>query len=161
MIPLEIQSEPIIPKIEVMDVEAQVEDLWTTPIREYIVGGVLPADREEARKLKYKAAHYVTYDGILYKRGFNKPLLKCISGNECMYIMREVHEGICGNHNSGASLAHKILRQGFYWPTLKKDAYEFARACDSSQRFANNITNPAAPLKPMSSPWPFAVWGID
>ena len=54
VIPLEIQSEPSIPKIEVMDVEVQNEDSWMTPIKKYIVEGVLPVDKEEARKLKYK-----------------------------------------------------------------------------------------------------------
>ena len=75
--------------------------------------------------------------------------------------MREVHEGICGNHSGGASLAHKILRQGYYWPTLHKDAHAFAKACDSCQRFSNTNKNPAVPLKTLTSPWPFAVWGID
>ncbi|XP_063941290.1 uncharacterized protein LOC135149493 [Daucus carota subsp. sativus] len=29
-------------------------------------------------------------------RGFNSPLLKCIDGEECNYIMWEIYEGICG-----------------------------------------------------------------
>ena len=161
VIPLEIQHQPSIPKIEVMDVEADETNLWTTPIHEYIANGTLPTDKDEARKLRYKAAQYVIYDGILYKRGFNRPLLRCVAGVRCEYIMREVHEGICGNHSGGASLAHKILRQGYYWPTLHKDAHAFARACDSCQRFSNTNKSPAVPLKTLTSPWPFAVWGID
>ena len=114
VIPLEIQYQPSIPKIEVLDVEVGESDLWTTPIQEYIANRTLPTDKDEARKLRYKAAQYVIYDGILYKRGFNRPLLRCVAGIRCEYIMREVHEGICGNDSGGASLAHRIRRQGYY-----------------------------------------------
>lgn len=157
VIPLEIQLQPSIPKVEVMEVEVQKENLWTTPIKEFIINGTLPSEKDEARRLRYNAAQYMIYDGILYKKGFNRPLLRCIAGDECLYIMREVHESICGNHAGGTSLAHKILHQGYFWPTLRKDAHKFAKACDSCQRFANVNSNPAVPLKTLSSPWPFAV----
>ncbi|XP_074346702.1 uncharacterized protein LOC141685507 [Apium graveolens] len=84
----------------------------------------------EARRLRYQAAKYVEYDGVLYKRGFNQPLLRCVDREEGNYILREVHEGICGNHSGGGSLAFKVLRQGYYWPTMREDAFNFVRACD-------------------------------
>ncbi|XP_074347636.1 uncharacterized protein LOC141686502 [Apium graveolens] len=55
----------------------------------------------------------------------------------------------------------KVLRQGYYWPTMKEDATNFVRACDRCQRFANYSSMPATLLTPMVSPWPFAMWGID
>ncbi|XP_074346802.1 uncharacterized protein LOC141685606 [Apium graveolens] len=61
----------------------------------------------------------------------------------------------------GSSLAQKILRQGYFWPTIKKDAFEFSRACDKYQRYANYYNSPMAPLKSLMSPWPLAMWGID
>lgn len=114
--------------------------------------GVLLEDKEEARKLRYKVARYTMYDDSLYKRGFNQPLLRCIAYDECEYITREVHEGIHGKHEGGTSLAQKILRQGYYWSSLKIDAYKFARACNHCQRYANFITNPAVELRPIVSP---------
>ena len=143
VIPLEIQYQPSIHKIELLNVEVEESDLWTTPIHEHIANGTLLGDKDEARKLRYKVAQYVIYDGVLYRRGFNCPLLRCVAGIRCEYIMCEVHEGICGNHSEGASLAHKILRQGYYWPTLYKDAHAFAKPCDSCQRVSNTNKNPA------------------
>ena len=35
------------------------------------------------------------------------------------------------------------------------------RKCDQSQRFAPNIRQPGGVLNPLSSPWPFAQWGLD
>ncbi|XP_017239882.1 uncharacterized protein LOC108212672 [Daucus carota subsp. sativus] len=113
VIRLEVQEVPSIPELDAMEVADGVKhQTWMMPIWEFINEGKLPEDKVEARRLRYKAARYVEYDGKLYKRGFNQPLLKCIDGDECTYVLREVHEGICGNHSGGNSLAMKILRQG-------------------------------------------------
>ncbi|XP_074356320.1 uncharacterized protein LOC141696023 [Apium graveolens] len=61
--------------------------------------GAVPEDKLQARRLRYQAAKYVEYDGILYKRGFNQPLLRCVDIEEGNYILREVHEGIYDNHS--------------------------------------------------------------
>ena len=44
---------------------------------------------------------------------------------------------------------------------MRSDAFNFARACDKCQRFANFTNSPATSLTSMTSPWPFAMWGID
>ncbi|XP_074336852.1 uncharacterized protein LOC141674025 [Apium graveolens] len=136
-------------------------DTWMTHIYNYIRAGTLSEDKLQARRLCYQAAKYVEYDGVLYKRGFNQPLLRCVDMEEGNYIFREVHEGICGNHSGGGSLALKILRQGYYWPTMKEDAFKFIRACDRFQRFANYLDTPTTSVTFSVSPWPFVMWGID
>ena len=34
----------------------------------------------------------------LYKRGFSTTYLKCVDEGEAKYILKEIHEGICGDH---------------------------------------------------------------
>ncbi|XP_074342397.1 uncharacterized protein LOC141679939 [Apium graveolens] len=160
-IPLKIQEIPSIPEIEIMQVDEAPKKTWMAPILAYIHKGTLPEDKFKARRLRYQAARYVMYDEVLYKRRFNQPLLRCVDKEEGNYILREVHEGIYGNHSGGSSLAMKVLRQGYYWPTMKEDATNFIRACDRCQRFANYSSMPSTLLTPMVSPWPFAMWGID
>ncbi|XP_074378159.1 uncharacterized protein LOC141719681 [Apium graveolens] len=123
-----------------------------TTILAYIHKGALPEDKSKARRVRYQAARYVMYDKVLYKRGFNQPLLRYVDEEEGNYILREVHQGICGNHSGGNSLAMKILCQGYYWPMMKEDAANFVRTCDRCQRFANYSSMPAKPLTPMVSP---------
>ena len=53
--------------------------------------------------------------------------------------MREVHEGICGNHSGSRSLVHKLVQTGYYWATMQKDAQTYVKACDKCQRFSNII----------------------
>ena len=71
VIPLGIQKQPSVPEAELMIIEAIEVPTWITPILDYLREGTLPEDRAEARKLKYRAARYVNYEGALYKRGFN------------------------------------------------------------------------------------------
>uniref|UniRef100_A0A2N9ET33 Uncharacterized protein n=1 Tax=Fagus sylvatica TaxID=28930 RepID=A0A2N9ET33_FAGSY len=62
---------------------------------------------------------------------------------------------------SARSLVHKLVRAGYYWPTMQKDAVSYVRACDKCQRFGNLIHSPPETLTPMTAPWPFAQWGLD
>ena len=61
------------------------------------------------------------------------PLLKYATPSEVKYIIREIHEGTCGNHAGGQSLAFKALRQGYYWLTMKIDCTEYALKCNKCQ----------------------------
>jgi hypothetical protein len=90
-------------------------DDWRTPIIEYITKGSLPKDTREAKKLVQKASQYTVIEGQLFRRGLLIPLLKCIGPSEVWYILTEVHEGSCGHHIRGKSLARKSLRAGYFW----------------------------------------------
>ena len=129
---------------------------WTTLIVSYLKDRTLPDGKEAARKLKVQAARFVLIKDVLYKRGFSCPYLGCFSPKEAEYVMRKVHEGICGNHSGSRSLVHKLIRVGFYWFTMQKDAQAYVKACDKCQKFSNVIRQPTKELTPMMAPWPFA-----
>ena len=76
---------------EIQQVEG--EENWMTPILIYLKDGRLPEDKDEARRLKIKAAKYVLIDEVLYKMGFSQPYLRCLALDESNYMLREVHEG--------------------------------------------------------------------
>uniref|UniRef100_A0A2N9FT66 Uncharacterized protein n=1 Tax=Fagus sylvatica TaxID=28930 RepID=A0A2N9FT66_FAGSY len=102
-----------------------------------------------------------TTEGTLYKRGFSLPYLRCLAPDEANYVMREIHEGVCGDHSGARALQRKIVRAGYYWPSMKADTYQFVQHCDKCQRFANLLHSPPMELVPMTAPWPFAQWGLD
>ncbi|XP_057803551.1 uncharacterized protein LOC131018872 [Salvia miltiorrhiza] len=141
--------------------EVSVERTWITPIMEYLDRDILPDDRNEARRLKAQAARFCIIRGKLYKRSFTGPHLKCINPAEARYVLSELHEGECGNHSGGRSLAHRALTNGYYWPTMKADATDYAKKCDKCQRFAQISHLPPEPLTAITSPWPFMKWGMD
>ena len=88
------------------------ESNWTTKIALYLMGGILPNEKEAARKVKVRAARFVLIKDVLYNRGFSRPYLRCLGNEKANYVMREVHEGICGNHSGSRSLVHKLVRAG-------------------------------------------------
>lgn len=83
-------------------------------IIKYMDANELLENRWEARKIWNKAARYTLLDGVLYKRGYSTPLLKCISFEEAQYVLAKVYEGICGEHSEGKVLVGKVMRAGYY-----------------------------------------------
>ena len=65
------------------------------------------------------------------------PYLKCVDDDEAKYILEEIHEGICGDHAGPRSLVSKVIRTGYFWPTMQVDALELVKKCDKCQRFGN------------------------
>ncbi|XP_065619152.1 uncharacterized protein LOC136063143 [Quercus suber] len=131
------QLSPLINAVDVQELGPQND--WTTPLTSFLKNGILPNEKEAARKLKVQAARFVLIRDVLYKRGFSRPYLRCLGPEEADYVMREVHEGICGNHSGSRSLVHKLVRTGYFWPTMQKDAEAYVKACDKCQRFSNVI----------------------
>nr|XP_009395688.1 PREDICTED: uncharacterized protein LOC103980886 [Musa acuminata subsp. malaccensis] len=97
---------------------------------------ILPADETAARRIRRMHAWYSDVNGQLYKRSFSHPLLRCLEPEESRTVLAEVHEGICGEHIAGRTLAYKILRQGYYWPTMSRDARSYVQRCGPCQRHA-------------------------
>lgn len=43
-------------------------------------------------------------EGKLYERNYSISLLKCLINDEANYVMREIHEGVSGNHASWSKI---------------------------------------------------------
>ncbi|XP_060968453.1 uncharacterized protein LOC133036004 [Cannabis sativa] len=160
LVPIEYLPEPSIhTKEEVLLLDTTQS--WMTPIAAYLEQGTLPTNKNEAKKMRRKATRYLIIDGVMYRRGYSMPLLRCVHQDQAQRLMEEVHEGFCGNHAGGQSLSKKVLRQGFFWPTMIEDSMEYVRRCEKCQKFAKIPRAPPNELTQMQSPWPFAIWGID
>ena len=87
--------------------------------------------------------------------------MRCVEREEAKYILEEVHRGICGDHMGAKSLIKKIIRTGYFWPTMQQDAADFIRKCNTCQRYRNVQRIPGEKMTTIFMPWPFAQWGID
>ncbi|KAM2015175.1 hypothetical protein ACFX16_045733 [Malus domestica] len=112
---------------------------------------LLVAPSTMVAEIRYKSARYLIINDQLYKRGFTLPYLRCLTHAEAEIVLREIHEGVCGDHAGSRSLAHKTFRQGYYWPTLHQDAIRISRSCDKCQRYATIPHSSPEPLTPMIS----------
>lgn len=90
----------------------------------------IPENKNKAQRLVYHLPRYTVLDNKLYRREFSIPLLKCMAKPEATNILKEIHEGFCGGHTRGNSLAQTTIRHGYFWPTLKIDAQEYVKKYD-------------------------------
>ncbi|XP_072062247.1 uncharacterized protein [Arachis hypogaea] len=95
---------------------------WIDPILRYLEHGKTSENEKEAQNTRREASKYVIIQGQLYKRGLHQPLLKCLRPDQMDYVLSKVHEGCCGHHIGRRSLARKIIRAEYYWPTMMSDA---------------------------------------
>jgi hypothetical protein len=132
-------------------------DDWRTFLVYYLENPNHIADR----KVRWQALKYVMLDNTLYRRTIDGLLLKCLGLDESKVAMGEVHEGICGTHQSAHKMKWLLRRAGFYWPTMLNDCFRYYRGCESCQKFGDVQLAPAAMLYPIIKPWPFCGWALD
>jgi len=136
---------------------------WFHDIKKFIEEREYPegASRVNRKTLRRLASHYVLCGGKLYRRSYDGIHLLYVTEEEAEHLIKEIHEGIGALHMNGYMLAKKIIRLGYYWSTMERDCHAHVKKCHKCQLFASGQHLPSMPLISMSSPWPFAVWGID
>jgi hypothetical protein len=78
---------------------------------------------------------YVALDNILYHGTIASLLVKCLGLDQSKVAMEEVHEGICGTHQSAHKIKWLLRRAGFYWSTMRNDCFMYYKDCKSCQKF--------------------------
>nr|GEX69574.1 reverse transcriptase domain-containing protein [Tanacetum cinerariifolium] len=109
---VEVLEDKSIMEKEVAAVIEEDGPTWMTQLVDYLKEGVLPGDNKEARKLRLKARQYELMEGVLYRRSFLTPWLRCVGPLQADYVMREIHEGSCSMHAGPRSIVAKAIRLG-------------------------------------------------
>ncbi|KAE8678980.1 hypothetical protein F3Y22_tig00111402pilonHSYRG00591 [Hibiscus syriacus] len=162
MMPIKMQVYEI--PAHCYSVEEEVDGKpWYHDILQYIKNQSYPPNASEIdkRTLRRMAAGYFLDGKIMYRRSSDQMLLRCLNTSEARNVIEEVHNGICGTHANGLSMARKIMRYGYYWATMYTNCIDYARKCHKCQIYADKIHVPPSPLHVMTAPWPFSMWGID
>ena len=103
--------------------QIRVGPRWMDFIVLFLKEDVLPENKSEADKVRRKAPRFwLSKDQKLYKWSFSGPYLLCIHPKAVELFLEELHEGICESHIGGGSLSHKALTQGYWWPSMQKEA---------------------------------------
>ena len=82
-------------------------------------------------------------------------LLNCLVEEEAKKVMEDFHKGDCGGHHFWKTTANKILRAGYYWPTLFADVYKKVKGYHWCQIFEGRQKLQPLPLKPIEVSAPF------
>jgi hypothetical protein len=124
-------------------------DDWRTPLVHYFENPGHIADRNVRRQ----ALKYVILDNTLYRRTIDGLLLKCLGSDQSKIAMEEVHEGICGTHQSTHKMKLLVHRTGFYWSTMLYDCFRYYKCCESCKKFGDVQLAPVAMLHPIIKSW--------
>ncbi|XP_071714778.1 uncharacterized protein [Rutidosis leptorrhynchoides] len=128
---------------------------WMESILQYIRSNVLPNDKREARLVRERAPMYFIQNDILYRKSYCGPMMRCVGPIEAEMIVDEVHNGSCALHSGYKTIAAKIMRMGYFWPSLYRDVVKIVKRCKSCQRHAPQNRMPRHDMIPVNSPWPF------
>lgn len=88
-------------------------------------------------------------------------LLLFLTEGETIESFNEYHGCACGEHYNWNVTTHKILKAGFYWPTLFSDIYRLGRICKKCQIFAEKKRLAPLSLILVFIEEPFRKWGLD
>nr|GEU81365.1 hypothetical protein [Tanacetum cinerariifolium] len=128
---VEVLLKRSIEEKETLQVKTKEGESSMTPIYEYLVSGLLPEDPKESRKIR-------TND-----------------------IVKEVHEGSCGFNIEPRSMVVRIMKQGYYWPSMHRDDakvlqdYKKCKEQSAIRKVAESSVITAG------SGWPFSHWGVN
>ncbi|KAK1424789.1 hypothetical protein QVD17_20127 [Tagetes erecta] len=160
----QVNDEYIAKEPSMIKYKAKVKDLMkefkSCTLQQVSRGSFLPTKLKPPGSPS-KAEHYVIEDNVLYKKSYLSPLLRCVGPEQSNYLIREIHEGICGAHAGPRSVVTRLMNLGYYWPTMHKDASEEISKCEGCQLHAPVKTNPKHDLVPVMAAWPFFKWGMD
>jgi hypothetical protein len=81
--------------------------------------------------VRWQTLKYTVIDGSLYRRAMEGLLLKCLSEEEAKLTMGEVHEGMCGAHQSAHKMRWMLWRVGVYWLTMLGDCFKYYKECEA------------------------------
>ncbi|XP_074300202.1 uncharacterized protein LOC141631430 [Silene latifolia] len=109
--------------------QEEIDD-WRKPYISWLRDEVLPPDQKDTMSFKMKSSRFVLIDGIIFRKSLTGPYLWCLSIQEAQAVMCDIHSGDCRNHTGGRSLSNKTLGQGYFWPTMRKDAIDYVKKCE-------------------------------
>ncbi|GJX03700.1 hypothetical protein Tco_0189616 [Tanacetum coccineum] len=132
--------------MEISTVIEEQDPTWMTPIIEFISKGTLPHEQKDARRIRRTAQRFELRNGVLYRRSFLQPWLRCvgpIQANGLIVACREIHTGSCSNALRTNDLSSKSLTVWYYWTTNMhhENAPHMIKKCKDCQYIDQSHSN--------------------
>lgn len=69
--------------------------------------------------------------GILFKMGLDcNSGPRCANNKEALKVIHIFHSREEGGHFRKETIIGKIIQEGYWWPTLRKDVMQYIRSCE-------------------------------
>ena len=91
--------------------EVNIQLPWFANMINYLACGVMPPNFnfQHQKKLRHEAKYFIWDDPILFRRGADQVMRRCVPEEEQVEILRKFHSAQYGGHFAGPRTAQKIL----------------------------------------------------
>lgn len=105
--------------ISVNEIIVKPHDLWYKQLHEYLKWNETPPYLSTSEKwtFKQKDSCYTIIGDVIYKRSYDRFLLRCLELYDQVISIQNYHDDICGGYFNGIAISKHIIRMGYYWPT--------------------------------------------
>jgi hypothetical protein len=116
---------------------------WRTPFIKYLSNGSGFQDKTENKCLIRRSRNYILVNGRLMCKNTNSEvLLKCITQDDGIKLLDDIHAGSCDSHIASRTLVGKAFQAGFYWSSAIADTEKLVQRCEGCQFFAKRTHIP-------------------
>jgi hypothetical protein len=118
------------------------EHPWYKYLVYYLQNQICPNNLDtHQRRLCLESSRYIIIGDFLFRRSSNGMLLRCVNNQEAHKLLQESHGSSnlvihVGGQFFAKTIAFKIIRKGYYWPSIFHDSYIFSRYFDKCHKFA-------------------------
>ena len=102
-----------------------VEHPWYKNLVYYLQYQKCPNDLDphQRRRLCLESSIYIILGDFLFRRSIDGILLQCVNNEETHKLLHETHGSSdfvihVGGHFSAKTIVFKIIRKGYYWPSI-------------------------------------------
>ncbi|MCO5603301.1 hypothetical protein L7F22_057450 [Adiantum nelumboides] len=107
----------------------------------FLQTGLLPTELEKSKKYAFlrRAKRYMLVGDSLYMKGADLVMRRVPWKEEIYKVLEESHEGSCGGHFASKITSHKILQEGYVWPSIQCDIHHWCKSCKECQSMASRV----------------------
>ncbi|MCO5607106.1 hypothetical protein L7F22_061298 [Adiantum nelumboides] len=107
----------------------------------FLQTGLLPAELEKSKKYAFfrRAKRYMLVGDNLYMKGADLVMRRVPWKEEIYKVLEENHEDSCGGHFASKITLHKILQEGYVWPSIQHDVHHWCKSCKECQSMASRV----------------------
>ena len=97
--------------------QLSLQSPWYADIVNFLACGIMPPELsyQQRKKLRTDNRFYIWDDPLLFKRGADMIIRRCVPESEQSKILHECHASPYRGHFEGDKTTHRILQSGFYW----------------------------------------------
>ena len=116
---------------------------------------------QQRKKLIHDSKYYLWDDPYLWKLCNDGLIRRCVRDEKTNSILQHCHGMVSGGHFGPQRTAAKVLKVGFYWPTLFHDARKCVVSYDACQKSGDILKKNEKLQSGILEVQIFDVWGID